>query len=409
MQSKLFHFDLLVFMFLFSFIATTFASKKNETNTKRIPLTNNLQNPNTHDSSQKEPNSFVSSTTENLHGSNIQNQDNATISFNLLKTKDEKNFNFHSDLLLKQKDKIAFDFVKPQTKKRLIVPSDLLNKLLQTSNVFRFIFPYLSLLELEFNFKCTSKTFYHLYVKILQEEKTFLQSCLQNEKVFLKNINYTRQYFDFFEKRLWNDPERIEYANVDSFFENLILLPKSIRQIISFKFDNIQYKYILFKNGYLSILKQNIKGKIVLASLKKDFEKFYPCDKSFRLDSFQKNCQLLYVRAFHGVGGKEIYIHLHKNDNFSQSIRQVKNYPKFLVTEPVPSNSKVFLKNLSGFLHHHLDFGSVVSLWKFEKQNNGIYKKICFPVFKRNVKEIKSKDFEHYAEDIQFILKTNED
>ena len=314
--------------------------------------------------------------------------------------------------MLTRKDKISFDFflLKTQEKKYPSVSSDLLNKLLKNSNVFRFIFPCLSVFELELNFKCTSKTFYHLYVKILQEEKNVLQSCLQNEKVFLENINYTRQYFDFFEKRLWNYPERIEYANVDSFFENLILLPKSIRQIISFKFDKIRYEYVLFKNGHLSILKQNINGKFVVTSLNKDFEKFYLCHQSFRLDSIQESCRILDVRKFYGVGGRKIYIHLYKTDNFSQSIRHEKKNPKFLVDAPVlSSNSKVLLKNFSGFLLHYLDFGSVVSLWKFEKQKNGIYKRRYIFDFKQNVKEIKSKDFEPYSQDVQFILKTNEE
>ena len=408
MQRKLFYFDLLVFIFLFSFIATTFSSKENETNTKRMRLTNHLQNQNPHDSSRNELNAFVSFTTNNLHDSNIQNQDNSTVFFNLLKTKDEKYFHFHSNLS-KRKDKISFDLLKTQEKKNSSVSSDLLNNLLKNSNVFRFIFLYLSLFELEFNFKCTSKTFYHLYVKILQEEKTFLELCLKNEKVFLENINYTRQYFDFFEKRLWNDPERIEYANVDSFFKNLTLLPKSIRQIICFKFGKIQYKYVLFQNGHLSILKQNMHGNFVFTSLNKDFEKFYLCHKSFRLNSFQKNCRFLDVREFCGVGGRKICVHLYKTDNFSQSIRQEKKNPKFLVDAPVLSNSKVLLKNFSGFLLHYLDFGSVVSLWKFEKQKNGIYKRRYIFDFKQNVKEIKSKDFEHYAQDVQFMLKTNED
>ena len=394
MQRKLFY--LSVFIFLFSFITTTFSTKENKTNTKRKRLFKNLQNHKTQDNSQNELNSFVSRTTDNLQSLNIQNRETSNVSFNLLKSKDDKYFYFHSNLLNTQ-DEQTFSF-------------DLLNKLLETkkSNVFRFIFSYLSLFELELNFKCISKTFYHLYEKILQEEKTFLQPCLKNEKVFLENTNYTRQYFDFFENRLWNDPERIEYANVDCFFENLVLLPKNIKQIISFKFVNVQYKYVLCKNGHLSILKQNMHGNFLFTSLEKDFEKFNsPFYKlsSYSLDSLQENCRFIYVREFRRG---EIYIHLYKNDNLSQSIRHVENYSKLLVTGPVPSNSKVFLKNFTGFLHHHRDFASV-NLWKFEKQNNGIYKRSYIFVFKQNVKEIKSKDFEHYAQDVQFILKTNKD
>jgi len=209
----------------------------------------------------------------------------------------------------------------------------------------------------------------------------------------------------FFEKRLWNGPERIEYVNVDFFFENLILLPKSIRQIISFKFNDIYYKYVLFKNGHLSILKQNIEGKFVFTSLKKEFRKIHHCfrDKFFRLDSFQENCRFLDVPE---LFGKEIFIHIYKNGNYHQFIRHDENQPKLIVTGLLPGYPKIFLKNFSGFLNHS---NTNVSLWKFEKQKNGIYKKVCFPLFKQNIKKIKSQDFEHYSEDVQFIFKTNED
>jgi len=228
-----------------------------------------------------------------------------------------------------------------------------------------------------------------------------LQSCLKNEKVFLENINYTRKYFDFFEKRLWNNPDRIEYANVDSFFEKLILLPKSIRQIISFKFDNIQFKYVLFKNGHLLILKlkQNIDGKFVFISLKKDFELFNP---SF-LNRLQENCRFL--KMFE-LCEENLLIHIFKNDNFYQSIRHVKNEQQIFVSRPIRELPKILLKNFEGFLQH---CGTAVNLWKFEKQNNGTYKERYYCFFKNNVKEIKSNDFEHYAQDVQFIFKTNDD
>jgi len=231
MQRKLFF--MLFFIFIFSCsIKTTFSSKEteneNETDKKRKRLpkneflnTTDLQNQNTQDTFQNILN-FVPPSADHLQSSNIEKRENRTVAFNFLKSKDEKYFYFGSNLL------------KIQEKEIFVVPSNLLNNLLKTSNLFRFIFPYLSLFELELNFKCTSKTFYHLYEKFLQEEKTFLQSCLTNEAKFLKNIKHTRQYFDFFEKRLWNHPERIEYVNVDSYSEHLILLPKSIRQIVSF-------------------------------------------------------------------------------------------------------------------------------------------------------------------------------
>jgi len=190
MQRKLFFW--LFFIFIFS-------SKESNVTTKRKRLLKNFQNhtnTQTQNSSQNEINSFVPFTTENLHGSNTKTPE-SSVSFNLLKKEDDKYFYFHSNLL-NQTDKISFDFLKRREGRRYTIPSDLLNKLLENSNVFRFIFSYLSLFELELNFKYTSKTFYHLYEKILQEEKILLQSYLINEKLFLENINYTRQYFDFF-------------------------------------------------------------------------------------------------------------------------------------------------------------------------------------------------------------------
>ena len=43
----------------------------------------------------------------------------------------------------------------------------------------------------------------------------------------------------------------------------------------------------------------------------------------------------------------------------------------------------------------------------YAKQDNGIYTQILTHGFKKNVQEIKSKDFEHYAEEVLFIFKTN--
>jgi len=107
--------------------------------------------------------------------------------------------------------------------------------------------------------------------------------------------------------------------------------------------------------------------------------------------------------------GKEIYIHVYINHNFDQSIRHIKNHQQFLVAGPVPGHSpKVFLKNFSGVLTHH-PFVAIVDLDIFEKQINGIYRKVFIPCFKWNVKKIKSNDFEYYVQDVQYILKTNED
>merc|ERR1711925_1764 len=93
----------------------------------------------------------------------------------------------------------------------------------------------------------------------------------------------------------------------------------------------------------------------------------------------QEGCRFLYVGD---CQGQKNFIYMYKNGNVH------------------PRNSKVALKNLTGFLYHS---NTNVMMWKFEKQNNGIHKENCFGVFKQNVKEIKSKDFEHYAKDVQFI------
>jgi len=344
MQRKLF--CLLFFIFIFSFITTTFSST--EKNEKRKRFSESFDN--------------------------------------TLKTEDTNNFNIPS----------STDILKNTEEESSLIPFDLLNKLLETSNVFRFIFPYLSLFDLELNVKCASTTFYHLHKKLIREEKTFLQSCLKNEKEFTKNAKHSRQYFDFFEKRIWGNPERldytrIEYANVDSFSENLVVFPKHIRQIISFKNGNIQYKYVLFKNGHLSILKQNKKGKFVFTCLEKDFKNF---NRSF-FGQFE-NGRWLDVTGFFQA---TIFIDVYQNDNLKQSIRHSINYPKIKIHPPDDVCPKVFLKNISGFLKQN---GTSVHLYKFEN-HNGTYIQNCIYNFKLNVKEIKSKDFEHYAEEVQFI------
>merc|ERR1712034_211037 len=246
---------------------------------------------------------------------------------------------------------------------------------------------------------CTSKIFYHLYEKFLQEEKPFLQSCLTNEAKFLKNIKHTRQYFDFFEKRLWNHPERIEYVNVDSYSEHLIFLPKSIRQIFSFTCNNIEYKYVLLKNGHLSILKSNIEGKFVFTSLKKDFQKL-DLNGTFQFELLYENIRWLDVWG--SQNGDQYNIELYKKDNFCQAIRHSLRYPKILIYPTVRDNPRVFLKNHSGFLEHR---GKYVSLMIFQKtKKDGNYKIIGACKFKQNVKKIDSRDFEHYVEDVQFIF-----
>jgi len=370
MSSKLYF--LLFCIFIFFFTITTFSSTK-ETN-----ATNDFQSQNTQQDGEF-PNklnsiSFKENNVPNssLESSNILNANNSIISFDLSKIQEEES------------------------------PSGLLNKLLKYPNLFQFIFPYLSLFELELNLKCISTFFYHLYEKFLQEEKNFLQSCLRNKEIFLEeNIKHTRTYFDFFEKRFYGLPERIEFANVDYFSDDLVLLPKSIRQMISFKFDssNNQYKYVVFKDGHLSILKQNMPGgNFIFTSLENDFQ-FEP--SSLNTDYFQENVRR--VNLIFDLRGSSYNISLYKKENLQQTIWHSESpSSKMIIHKPFVGNSVVFLKNMSGFLQQ---IGEVVTLVRFRKVGNALYRhtSTC-RYFKLNVKEIKSKDFEHYAEEAQFIF-----
>lgn len=155
-------------------------------------------------------------------------------------------------------------------------------------------------------------------------------------------------------------------------------------------------------------MKQNIvlgEQKFILTSLEKHFQAIYSpyLHETFKLDNtlnFQENIRWLDSWGF----DSRYNIDLYKNNNLSQAIRHSPNHPKILTYCSVRENTRVFLKNLSGYLEH---CGTRVDLWKFnKKQNNGIYEKIYHPKFKLNVKKIKSQDFEHYAEDVEFIFKT---
>ena len=66
--------------------------------------------------------------------------------------------------------------------------------------------------------------------------------------------------------------------------------------------------------------------------------------------------------------------------------------------------SMLVLKNISGYMRRTDKF---INLWRFERQDNGIYTTRFTGGFKKHVTEIKSKDFEHYAEDVLCIFKTN--
>jgi len=123
----------------------------------------------------------------------------------LLKTQEKENLNIPVNLLLNTHD----DATSSNVSCTLL---DL------KPDHFRYIFAYLSFFELELNFKYVSPTIYHLCENFSQKEKKHLKLHLKNEVNFLANMDYLRVYFDFFEKRVWNVPGRIEYANVDFFF-----------------------------------------------------------------------------------------------------------------------------------------------------------------------------------------------
>jgi len=306
---------------------------------------------------------------------------------------------------------------KRETKNNILNPSDInaqenYSLLEMPNNVFSYIFSYLSLFELEFesHFKCTCSKFYQLYEKFLREEKNLLKQCLTNKTKFLENINYTRVYFDFFEKRKWGyceyTPSRIEYANVDCFSEDLILFPKSIRQIIWFTFREIEYKYVLLKNGHLSILKKREKEKsFVFTSLERDFfqKKTNGLGKRdtepFEIHSFE-NIRWIEIQ---GWRQGEYHVYLHKTENFIQYIGNDMDNT-LAVSEPCHQDSPtVLLKNISGYCACQLKYGRV-TMCEFKKNDDGIYTEIKGFASVRNVKKIKSKDFEHYAQDVEFIL-----
>jgi hypothetical protein len=99
------------------------------------------------------------------------------------------------------------------------------------------------------------------------------------------------------------------------------------------------------------------------------------------------------------------FVCLHKPNNVIQNFWHMQDHEKIIIFEPCrQSYPTLFLKNISGFLQAGDDY---VNLWRFEKNNNGIYMQKFTPGFKRNVKEIKSKDFEHNADEVVCIFKTN--
>jgi hypothetical protein len=84
-------------------------------------------------------------------------------------------------------------------------------------------------------------------------------------------------------------------------------------------------------------------------------------------------------------------VKLYKTDNLEQTIWHLEGCQKILIFKPCHERSQtVIFKNLSGYMELE-DNGDVV-LWELEKEKHK-----C----SNNVKEIKAKDFEHYAEDFK--------
>ena len=409
MESKLFFFLFFIFIFSLTFSSNEKENKKQKRQPKNNAL--NLHDTNTHDDFQNTLN-FVQPNAENMQSSNTQNVKIYTHFSDVLKTKEEKNVKVPSDLL------------KTQVTENPNIPVDLLkiHKNAESSNVscellnikpplFRYIFAYLSFFELELNFKFVSTKIYNLYENFLQEEKNLLtEEHLNNKVKFLADINCPRVHFNFFEKRVWSRPDRIEYANVDSFSNNLFLFPKIIRQIICFQINKIEYKYFLFKDGHLSILKKLKKEKnFVFTSLENDFANFRPSfgeTESCKIHSFQENIRYMEFNPY-TWNSTVVRIELHKTDNFKQDIWHQQGREKILIFEPShlwshEKGQKVFLKDISGYFNLKGD-GSL-TLKSVVKQKNETHKMMEFNLFNQNVKEIKSKDFEHYAEEVLFIF-----
>jgi len=411
MKSK----QLLVFFFLFFIIifsGLTFSSKEKEHKKRKRRQNYNIVDPHRQNSLDRFLNTF-----DFIQPNASSNTQNVETQFNfsdLLKTKEETNFNVPSNLLKAQETQnsdIHIDLSKIYKN-----AESSCNLLDLNPNLFRHILAYLSLFELELNFKCASTQVYNLYEKFLKQEKQILTEMLKNESIFLKNINCTRVYFDFFEKRFWNEPDRIEYANVDSFSSNLIIFPKSIRQIVWFKYNEVEYKYVLFKNGDVSIL-QKIKKKenFVFAYLENDKSPTMTCNLS-QNKIFKKLEDIRWMNFIeskcHSRNRKttnacfEVRVDLYTTDNFTKNIwHNLAHHQNIMISEiSFQTTPIVFFKNITGCVK--LESDGSLRFWKFEKQKNGKYSEISsLGHFQQDIKEIKSQDFEHYAHDVSFIFK----
>ena len=105
----------------------------------------------------------------------------------------------------------------------------------------------------------------------------------------------------------------------------------------------------------------------------------------------------------HGHNSMNVGVSLHKTNNFNQTIWHKQDCQPILIFKPSHEKSQtVILKNLSGYLE--LQRNGSVTLWKLEKEKNTIRQLSVLGLqydFVVNVKKIKAKDFEHYAEDFK--------
>jgi len=444
MESKLFFF--LFFIFIFSL---TFSSKEKEDKQKKTKInilnlharcmTDDFQNARCLTDDFRNTLNFVQPNSDYIQNSNTKNfkphvkfsdlsntneAKNAKVPSDFLKTQEKEKFSDLSNTNEAKNAKVP-DFLKTQEKENSNIHVDLLkkNKAAKRSNVscgllkikldvVPYICAYLSLFELELNFKCVSTEIYNLYENFLQEEKNLLTEEYLNNKVkfgthIRNSINCASDHFDFFEKRLWSKPDRIEYANVNSFSKNLFLFPKSTRQIVCFQFHEIEYKYVLFKDGHLLILKKLNKEKnFVFTSLENDFTTSLPSFNKTHKMQLQENIRWMEFDDRTDRSYLKIGVNLHKTDNFKQLILHDENYKKIVIHDPVhEEGQKVFLKDITGYLQ--LKKNGCVTLKRLVKQSNEKHKLTEFATFtfRGNVKAIKSKDFEHYLEDFQPFAK----
>jgi hypothetical protein len=242
------------------------------------------------------------------------------------------------------------------------------------------------------------------------------KQALKNKESFLefKTFNNTTFYFNFFQKRFWDDPIHIEYVNVNKSFSegDLCPFPKEIRQILDFKFEKHQCKYVLFKDYSLTILKKNKNNKkFKFTSLKNDFKKFNPFltdldrylsdfDLNYRfIEHFNQNIRWMELSKFGLDSRFNVYVILYKK-NLKQVLSHQANEEKIELRTPQIDSRRLFLKENTGFFREYFN---LVDLYLVVKKENGKYTTVQYQNFRTSVKKILSEDFKHYFNEVQFL------